>query len=292
MKFRIASAALFLVTTSAYAADLAPQSIEPAPPIFAPSWTGFYAGINAGYTWSNSNKSKVDTTGTTLVPAGFSIKNDGVLGGAQVGYNYAFTNGFVIGVEADLQGTNAHEKKTASSTAQSVTSGPGFVPAPIPDFPPLPGIVTTTSTSSTAVEMKKRLSWLGTIRGRVGYLATPNLLVYGTAGLAYGKVSASTNIAETLTQTTAFIPNFVPPLTVTSNGSTRGSYDKTKFGWTIGGGVEWMFAANWSVKAEYLYYNLGKARYAQAAGLAGSSQQTTHVKFDGQIARVGLNYHF
>lgn len=74
--------------------------------------------------------------------------------------------------------------------------------------------------------------------------------------------------------------------------STRGRYDKTRFGWTVGGGLEWMFAANWSAKAEYLCYNLGKARYVQAAALAGTPQQTTRVKFDGHIVRVGLNYHF
>ena len=63
------------------------------------------------------------------------------------------------------------------------------------------------------------------MRGRVGYLITPTLLIYGTGGFAYGQVSAF-------------------------------GFNTTPTGWTAGGGVEWMFAPHWSAKAEYLYVDL------------------------------------
>jgi len=63
------------------------------------------------------------------------------------------------------------------------------------------------------------------VRGRAGYLITPTLLLYGTAGFAYGDVTAFQR----------------------SNTST---------GWTAGGGAEWLFSPNWSAKVEYLYVDL------------------------------------
>jgi outer membrane immunogenic protein len=38
---------------------------------------------------------------------------------------------------------------------------------------------------------------------------------------------------------------------------TTGSFSETRAGWTLGGGLEWMFAPHWTHKAEYLYYDLG-----------------------------------
>ena len=69
-------------------------------------------------------------------------------------------------------------------------------------------------------------------------------------------------------------------------------------GWTLGGGVEWMFSRNLSLKAEYLFYDLGSVNYG--AGTLTTSIATvpdlvianTRVHYDGQIARLGLNYHF
>jgi len=71
---------------------------------------------------------------------------------------------------------------------------------------------------------------------------------------------------------------------------------------TAGGGFEWMYAPGWSVKVEYLYYDLGSVNYSagSAIGTGGplfdvttftiASQAST--RFNGNIVRAGLNWHF
>ena len=68
------------------------------------------------------------------------------------------------------------------------------------------------------------------------------MLFYGTGGLAVGQSNYSANIRRT-----AILLNFNVPASAT----------ETKIGWTIGAGAEYALPNNWSVKAEYLYYDLG-----------------------------------
>ncbi len=95
------------------------------------------------------------------------------------------------------------------------------------------------------------------MRGRAGWLFTPTLLVYGTAGFAYGGVQAW-------------------------------SYTNTRTGWTAGGGLEWMFAPRWSAKVEYLYADL------DSGGTTGGFGWNWGYHFHPQlnIVRAGVNYHF
>ena len=102
--------------------------------------------------------------------------------------------------------------------------------------------------------------WLGTIRGRVGY-AFDRFLPYFTAGGAYGNIKMD------------------PP------GASDDS--EARFGWVVGGGVEWAFLSNWSAKLEYLYADLGTAHCNIGACGAGSS-----VKFNTSMIRTGINYRW
>jgi len=124
--------------------------------------------------------------------------------------------------------------------------------------------------------------WLGTLRGRLGFLLTPTLLVYGTGGLAYSEVSASTSLAQSDTFT-----NF------TGSGVGGNGFAELVTGWTAGGGVQWMFTQNWSVKIEYLRYDLGTASFAWQAtdnSIGGVYQnETTSIHNQGNIIRAGLN---
>jgi outer membrane immunogenic protein len=106
-------------------------------------------------------------------------------------------------------------------------------------------------------------TWLGTTRGRLGY-AFDHWLVYGTGGVAYGDVKFSD----------------LPAPVVVSGTDTNA-------GWTGGGGVEYAFAMNWSAKLEYLYVDLGNVGIACSPGCG-----TSTVKFNENIFRGGLNYHF
>jgi outer membrane immunogenic protein len=190
--------------------------------------------------------------------------NGGFIGGAQIGYNYQVTN-WLFGIEADIQGMLENSNFTAST---SVIGNNGL---PV----------------TTQLDGSKQLDYLGTVRGRLGFLATPTLLLYGTGGLAYGGVTSSASIS----QANQNAPTF---------GSTAASVSETRTGWTAGAGLEWLFLPNWSAKAEYLYYDLGDVSYnagllqgAFSNGLvryAVSPQVST--RFDGNIVRVGVNYHF
>ena len=273
----------------AMAADLAP--VAPPPP--ACNWCGWYVGVNAGGVWSQDTT--VQTVGTpvagntvvlftaksivaaNLATTSLGSKQSGFIGGGQFGYNTQYYS-WVGGFEADLQGL-AGSRNSASATS---TSG-------VPGFPT--EMFTSTTTAS------KSLDYLGTIRARVGYLATPGFLVYGTAGMAYGGVHAST----TISQVDNGIIGFAGPESAASAAS--GSVTGIRAGWTAGAGVEMQLWSRWTAKAEYLYYDLGTARYglsnlvatSPSFALAGPSwivAEQSSARFNGSMARLGLNYKF
>ncbi|MCC3243765.1 outer membrane beta-barrel protein [Methylocystis sp. WRRC1] len=278
-KIAFSVAVLALTAGSALAADLpsrkeAPVYVPPPPP---PMWVGFYVGLNAGGTWAASTNSASDAWG--LANGGTPIhgwvaaasaaswqnggNNSGFIGGGQIGYNWQFMNSFIAGVEADIQGVagNSPNRDIFGSS-----------------FDPISGtnIVTFGNRSS-------RLDYLGTVRGRLGWLFTPTMLVYGTGGLAYGGVSTS---ATFVTSEIGFPFNSV----------ASASFADTRVGWTAGGGIEWMFMPNWSAKVEYLYYDLGTVSATAVAVeptvVDWAYSTTVRQRFNGNMVRAGLNYHF
>jgi outer membrane protein W/opacity protein-like surface antigen len=261
---------------SAQAADLpsykGPPIYEP-PPAF--TWTGLYGGINIGYGFGDNTRETgalgYGFPGPFAVPplgSSWSVGQDlhGVVGGGQVGYNYQFSPWLVFGLEADIQATNAESN---GRTAIGLLDGAG---------PHMQSAIST-----------KSVDWFGTVRGRVGFTlpSMPNLMVYGTGGFAYGQVVHNTSFGD----------NFLayPP-----SAYGHGYSDSTKTGWTAGGGIEWspsQFPA-WSLKAEYLYVDLGSTN-ATSVPLNGgygvgapvfAATQSSPTRM--HIARVGLNWHF
>jgi outer membrane immunogenic protein len=111
-----------------------------------------------------------------------------------------------------------------------------------------------------------RNNWLGTGRGRIGY-AFDRWLPYFTAGGAYGDIKATV----------------IGPVVTTSESASR-------FGWTIGGGVEAAVFGNWTAKVEYLYVDLGSFDCSAAGCQTGGGVDT--VTFKTNIVRAGLNYRF
>lgn len=265
-------------------------------------WTGFHVGLNAGGTWGNSNQINsgvaplyaangyphevADETQTYLL--GFSAASQshtggggglsGFIGGGQIGYDYqiaAFGGKIVTGLEADIQGV-------ASSGGNNQSSNAVWL---FPNGPAGPEYNVGFNSSS------RSLQYLGTVRGRLGYLLMPELLVYGTGGFAYGGVTM--NVNTTVINNVYFSDGHLPA----SWGNV--SYANTQTGWTAGGGVEWMFMPNWSAKAEYLYYDLGtaSANYSMIApdtysGLSAIYLGNANTRFNGNIVRAGVNYHF
>jgi outer membrane immunogenic protein len=103
-------------------------------------------------------------------------------------------------------------------------------------------------------------SWLSTVRGRVGY-AADRFMPYITAGGAFGNINAS-----------------APGL---------GGGSATKAGWTVGAGLEFAIAGNWTAKAEYLYADLGRFNCG-----VGCGAPTDNVSFNANLIRGGVNYRF
>ena len=169
----LAAISLALSAGSALAADLpslkAPPVVVPPPPL----WTGFYFGANVGGIFDASTGATTtatpifnDTTGAALgapsyfgtasaasIASNASLSNAGVIGGGQIGYNWQFNNSFLAGLEADIQGTTLSSNATASGAATEPSTG---------------------SLVSTTASLTKSLGYLGTVRGRLGFLATPN----------------------------------------------------------------------------------------------------------------------
>jgi outer membrane immunogenic protein len=276
---------------SALAADLSSMKAPPpanVPP--PPLWTGGYIGLNAGGTWAGG--SSVTTYGTpgynnpavaggavgaiplsaALAAASvISVNNGGFIGGGQVGYNYQFYSNLVVGAEADIQGV-------AGQSSVGTASG---------NSGPVAGIPANTVASSASAS--RSLDYLGTVRGRLGYLITPTLLIYGTGGLAYGSANANFSIVEAVTgHRSCGAPAF-----------GAATYSGTLTGWTAGGGVEWVFLPNWSVKVEYLYYDLGSVTLNSAGtGLNGANtpfwgaSYTSTTRFNGNLVRAGVNWRW
>ena len=118
-----------------------------------------------------------------------------------------------------------------------------------------------TTTTLCAPGCTTRNHWLATVRGRVGY-ALDRFLPYLTAGLAVGDIAAT-----------------VPPLPAGTSNTV---------GWTVGGGLEVGIASNVSVKAEYLYVDLGTFNCGLNCGLV----PTGNVSFSANLFRGGLNVQF
>ncbi len=285
----LTAAFVALGSASALAADLPARTYAKAPATAAPAynWSGWYGGLNAGWvggSGSVNNDASIVSTSTAPINAEAMARgatntagtSSGFIGGGQFGYNYQFSHLFVAGFEADIQGLSGAHKR--SSSVIPLVAGEGG------------GIASVVTNSTTT----RDLSYLGTLRARIGVLAVPSFLLYATGGLAYGGVKSDTTIAQSVTNTTSS-----PPSTLTS-----GSFSGTRVGYVVGGGGEWMLSANWSAKLEYLHYDLGSATYA-TGGLANDVGPTSlqgsgtaavatssKVRFNDNIVRVGVNYHF
>ena len=181
------------------------------------SWQGFYVGINGGAAW---HRAAVDVSIVGPFDSASLTASSATFGG-QIGANWQ-SQTLVYGIEADLNWLDA----------KSTTLSPLFA-----DF-------------------ASALSWLGTVRGRIGTLLGPATLLYVTGGLAAGQVK-SNYLGTSLTES------------------------GTKIGWTVGGGIEHMLTPMWTAKAEVLYIDLGTTTVT--SGYVG--------RFSHQawLGRVGLN---
>lgn len=249
--------------SGASAADMAVKARPAVAPVPSYSWTGCYVGVNAGYGWSDQTdviRPSPDAASQAFWNAAFAA--------AAIPTNYGYrTDGAAAGGQVGCNwqsgrfvlGIEGDIDWTDIGGSRSFTTN-------------VPGFVTGISNSS------RDLHWLGTVRGRAGFTATDTLLLYVTGGVAFGEVRYGG------------LASFPASNDIQTFASTN-----TETGWTAGVGAEWAFNANWTVKAEYLYVDLGSRTLTsvatgRAANLATNLRDTYDNTYN--IVRVGLNYKF
>jgi outer membrane immunogenic protein len=230
--------ALALSASAVYGADMAPpplyKALPPLPPPYF--WTGFYIGANGGFGGNNVNYSAT----VAGFPANATLNSSGFLGGGQAGFNWQVSPLWVIGVETDFDGTDISSNASATGPFATATAG-------------------------------TKVDWFGTVRGRAGFLVTPNVLLYGTGGWAYGHTTSSASAALL--------------------GAGAGvSSSSTQNGWTAGGGLEYAFNPWLSFKTEYRYVDLGTANLA--SGAVGPVVFSVNEKTTFHTVTAGLNFKF
>jgi outer membrane immunogenic protein len=264
------AATLFLFAGSAYAADMPLKAPPAAPP--APTWTGWYIGINGGGGWGrvSPNASDVGPDGffapanVPAVVAGASrgFHESGALAGGQVGYLYQPAPGSAI-VGLDFAVDWSGLKGTANS---------GFTPYPV------------TAPTGFSWNLSAKSQSLFTAVGRIG----PDMgtwFPYVSAGAAYSH----------LTYSATYIDTFYPSTSVNA-------FSKDAAGFVIGGGAEIRFADHWLLRGEYLHMEFsnitgfGLIQCTPGVGFCAPGGNRTTFQFISRtsedIGRVALSYKF
>lgn len=270
----VATAALVSLAAigSAGAADLA---VKAPTPVY--DWTGFYIGGSIG-----DRLTDADWTTTCLQP-GFAACPEGAFPnrfanqtsvpinsnaprfGGYAGYNVQFQN-VLVGVEAD------------AAWADSSAFALGIPGAEDPTVAGSPGLDTA----------KIRETWDASLRGRLGWIVTGTVLLYGTAGVSWMHAEASATCG------TGFPVGWCaansPFLGTTQTVST------TRMGWTAGGGIEVMVRPNWLARAEYRYTDYGTFSSTLFQGFNGNVVNGDAFSFDAklrtQTTLIGVAYKF
>lgn len=205
--------------------------VMPPPPVY--SWTGCYIGANIGGAFGHGSVTE------NITGAQVSANNSGFTGGGQIGCDYEFSNGFVIGARNMFNGMTNSKSKTF----------------PVGAFG-----------GGTAVANFNN-NWFDTLTARLGYAVRPDILLYFQGGAAWADMNTN----------------------VTYN-STQFNSSGIRSAWTIGGGVEWMFAPHWSTFLEYNYMDFG-SKNINVTG-TGATIYPVALKGYEQTVLAGVNWRF
>ncbi len=193
-----------------------------------------------------------------------SLDSTAFRGGPYAGYNWQFGPQWVAGVEENWAWAN--QSKSVSGAFY-----PGGALGFIPETPNASFSVQTT--------------WDASVRGRVGYLVTPDVLIYSTGGAAWMHVQANSTCPTGVGQ--ACSPGAAVPAVITDS--------TTRLGWTIGGGIEAHLWGNWLVRGEYRYTDYGTwtnndLRTFELAATTLAVADSVRLKTNTTM--LGLAYHF
>jgi outer membrane immunogenic protein len=236
----------------------------------APSWTGWYFGINGGGVWGKTDPSVTDIGPDSFfafanVPAvvangSQSFRNSGGLAGAQIGY-LVQTGPAIVGLEVGLDWMGLKG---------STSNGPTVYPVNAP--------------TTFSWNLQGQSSFVATFLGRVGY----------DMGVWYPYVTAGAAVA-TLKYNATYTDTFYPSVSTVS-------LNQTKAGVALGGGVEWRIAQHWLLRGEYLYMKFdnvsgnGQIACTPGVGLCAAGGNSTtfayNVSFAENVGRLALSYQW
>jgi outer membrane immunogenic protein len=273
-----------LLSGAAIAADLPVKAVAPLP--LPPSWSGFYIGLNGGYSFGSASYIQAGGFTSTVFGSNFPLYSSGrnslkgALAGGQVGYNWQVSNRWLFGLEADWQWANErgdNRNCTAIATLPFFgAGGDGF---------------------GYCLANEQKITNLGTVRLRTGAIVRDSLW-YVTGGAAWGTVKDQYALTSTAN------PTIFPPPAFNGLGpiAGAGSFSNHRWGWTAGFGVETMLWGNWSAKVEYLHVDLGgvsdtvplapNAAFGPALTGGFNGNTTTQAHITDDLVRIGLNYRF
>jgi outer membrane immunogenic protein len=236
----------------------------------AQNWSGFYAGVNVGGSRSMTDFSSSLPCAPNCVyftPGGSNALNrkgtgsansSAFAGGVQAGYNVQ-SAAFVFGIEADINSIRIDANRGVHHVYPGTAEG-------------------------IDVDDKIQMSYLATLRPRIGYVSG-EWLFYATGGLAITNLKHSFSNNEFGRGTGC---SAVFGINHCGSGTSSSHY-----GWTIGGGVEWAFAKNWSLKGEYLYTDFGSTSGNSGIATPVGSPVFSHAgDLSLQTLRTGINYKF
>lgn len=220
------------------------------------SWAGYYLGAHAGYAWGDHPYAlPLAWNVTTATDVLTGIRSRGWIAGAHMGHNWQFGR-VVTGVEVDLDDADIKGKTTSGTyTITGVTTG---------------------------VTQTERIAYLGTARGRLGWSASDNLMLYGTAGLAWERYEQITDAH------------------VTQNGASGDRHSVTpsdRFGFVVGTGAEMKLGASgWTGRVEYLHYDFGQVLPTGSLNIMGGGTSLASNITGGRqtidLVRSGISYSF
>jgi outer membrane immunogenic protein len=241
-------------------ASLNAMGLSPVP---ATNWAGFYFGGNAGVSLARNPTNFVGfVPATNITEENTSVTSNpvGATMGGQAGYLARIAPDWLVGIEADLQSAHLNDATTCFVNCAPSQGTRPFIP------------------SIAIHSVTEREDWFATFRGRAGW-ANGSTLYYLTGGAALARVEADVNFLSAL---------LAPTYVAGANGG--GIIAATKWGWVAGGGMETALMSNWSMKAEYLYMDLGSMSGTVLKN-GGNEVFTVSSSLRNHLFRLGLNYH-
>jgi len=260
----VATGAL-IAAGSANAADLGPRPAYKAPPMVAPvpvySWTGCFVGAHGGWGWSKKDVGENLTFSSSAARSSSgSIDTSGAIFGGQIGCDYQFGSNFVIGVQGSFAG------------ARLDGDSRNFL-----------------DPTSRSEALHVRTDWLASVTARVGVTGwLPRSLLYVKGGGAW--IRERWEVLQDFTGTAEFL---------TGGGPQHLFQTETRSGWTIGGGLEYAIAPNWSIFAEFNHYDFGTKRvfnhtvpFSSCTTSFCARTFTLDAKQRVEAVTLGVNYRF